>query len=233
MLSPSEIDDIVEEAAARLVARARHGVPEGRVIRRELSARLRSASAGEVIAVGLALARRPDVKAARARWIGWELINKHKGAIAELDLPHVEALLEGADTWDEVDGHGICISGPAWRSGRIRDADILAWTESDDLWRRRAALVATVVLNSASHGGAGDAARTLGVADRLVDDREDMVVKAMSWALRKLADHDRAAVEAWLAAHGARVAARVRREVGTKLRTGRKNQRPARFPTPA
>jgi 3-methyladenine DNA glycosylase AlkD len=89
--------------------------------------------------------------------------------------------------------------------------------------RRRAALVATVVLTIKAHGGTGDTKRTLAIAKALIDDREDMVVKAMSWALRCLADWDRAAVEAFLAEHEERLAARVKRETRTKLRTGKKN----------
>jgi 3-methyladenine DNA glycosylase AlkD len=57
----------------------------------------------------------------------------------------------------------------------------------------------------------------------LVDDRDDMVVKALSWALRELTVWDPAAVQAFLDEHGDRVAARVRREVSNKLATGLKN----------
>ena len=232
MLSPSEIAAIAADAADRLLVRPREGVPEARVIRRELSARLKSASGADVVAVGLAIARTPALKASRARWVGWELISKHKAALASLDLAMVEALGAGNDTWDEVDGYGTCIAGPAWLHGLIRDEDVIAWTQREDLWRRRTALVATVILNSRTHGGPGDTARTFAVTDRLLDDREDMVVKAMSWALRKLSGRDRAAVEAYLSANEARLAARVRREVGVKLRTGRKTVRPQK-PTPA
>jgi 3-methyladenine DNA glycosylase AlkD len=44
-----------------------------------------------------------------------------------------------------------------------------------------------------------------------VDDRHDMVVKALSWALRAAAPWDAAAVDGFLARHP--VAPRVRREV--------------------
>ncbi len=68
------------------------------------------------------------------------------------------------------------------------------------------------------------APRTLAVCALLVDDREAMVVKALSWALRSAVGHDPAAVEAFVAAHDDRLAARVRREVRNKLTTGRKNR---------
>jgi 3-methyladenine DNA glycosylase AlkD len=48
----------------------------------------------------------------------------------------------------------------------------------------------------------------------------DMVVKALSWSLRELAKHDPAPVTSFLAVEQARLAARVKREVGNKLTTG-------------
>jgi 3-methyladenine DNA glycosylase AlkD len=59
----------------------------------------------------------------------------------------------------------------------------------------------------------------------LLDDRADMVVKAMSWALRELAKRDQRAVAAFIARQRTRMAPRLLREVGNKLRTGLKNPR--------
>jgi hypothetical protein len=57
----------------------------------------------------------------------------------------------------------------------------------------------------------------------LVADSDDMVVKAMSWALRALVVHDADAVGRFLAEHEGILAARVMREVRNKLATGLKN----------
>ena len=221
-LTPPEIDVLAGDAVRDILGCGRAGVPEVRVIRRRLSARLKDEPGLDVVAVGLAIASAPAMKAARARWVGWELINQHRSAPDGLDVAMVEALGAGNSSWDEVDGFGLYIAGAAWLRGRISDVDVMAWATSSDLWRRRAALVATVVLNSKTHGGKGDRARTLRIAEALVEDREDMVIKALSWALRRLVAWDRAAVEAFLARHEDRLAARVKREVRTKLRTGRK-----------
>ena len=85
------------------------------------------------------------------------------------------------------------------------------------------ALVSTLALNLRPHGGYWDVAHTLAVCWMLVDDRDDMVVKALSGALRALVVHDPGAVEAFLAEHEDELAARVKREVNNKLRTGLKN----------
>jgi 3-methyladenine DNA glycosylase AlkD len=50
-----------------------------------------------------------------------------------------------------------------------------------------------------------------------------MVVKAMSWALRRLGTNDPAAARYFIDQHQADLASRVLREVSRKLATGRKN----------
>jgi 3-methyladenine DNA glycosylase AlkD len=80
-----------------------------------------------------------------------------------------------------------------------------------------------VPLNLRSRGGTGDTNRTLDICRRLVADRDDMVVKALSWALRQLVVWDPDAVRSFLEADDGVLAPRVRREVRNKLETGRKN----------
>ncbi len=61
----------------------------------------------------------------------------------------------------------------------------------------------------------------------LVKDRDDMVVKALSWALRELARRDPESVREFLAEHREELAPRVLREVNNKVVTGLKNSRRA------
>jgi 3-methyladenine DNA glycosylase AlkD len=81
-------------------------------------------------------------------------------------------------------------------------------------------------LNVRAQGGQGDSTRTLAVCSQLVHDRDPMVVKALSWALRELAVRDPDSVRAFLQAREVELAPRVVREVSCKLDTGRKNRRP-------
>ena len=112
--------------------------------------------------------------------------------------------------------------GQAWREGLVSDKKIHAWTKSPDRWRRRLALVATVPLNSKARGGSGDSVRTLRVCRLLLDDRDAMVVKALSWALRELAKQQPTVVAEFIEFEEDRLAALVKREVRNKLRTGKK-----------
>jgi 3-methyladenine DNA glycosylase AlkD len=65
--------------------------------------------------------------------------------------------------------------------------------------------------------------RTLEICRLLIADRDDLVVKAMSWALRRLGTNDPAAARYFIDQYQADLASRVMREVSRKLATGRKN----------
>ncbi len=126
------------------------------------------------------------------------------------------------DSWGSVDWF-VDLAGPAWRAGQLSDTRVLRWTRSQSRWWRRAALVCTVSLNRKTWGGTGDTPRTLAVCEVLAGDRDDMVAKGLSWALRDLIAHDRRAVEQFLQKHEGELPALVKREVRSKLTTGRKN----------
>jgi 3-methyladenine DNA glycosylase AlkD len=160
-----------------------------------------------------------------SRWLACEVIARHKAAFARIGEAEVEEFGQGINSWGSVDGFARLLAGPAWLKGQVSDELIHRWARSEDRWWRRAALVSTVALNVRSHGGYGDVPRTLAVCRMLVDDHDDMVVKAMSWALRELVVHDPDAVWAFLEETEGRLGARARREVRNKLTTGLKNPR--------
>jgi 3-methyladenine DNA glycosylase AlkD len=157
-------------------------------------------------------------------WLAYEILRAAPRAVAgAATRKSISRLAVGMASWGHVDCFACFVGGVAWREGRITDAEIARWARSRDRWRRRAALVSTVALNCRARGaGAPQPTRTLAVCAILLDDRDDMVVKAMSWALRELAKRDPAPVRRFLARHDGRIAARIRREVGNKLRTGLK-----------
>jgi len=199
--------------------------PSIRAILRPVARRLRQAPPDEVLSAARALVR-TDVH--EARQLAWELIGGRRDVIARLDAAAVEALGHGNDNWATVDGFSVYVAGPAWREGRVRDRDVARWAAGDDRWWRRTALVSTVALNQRSRGGSGDAPRTLAACGLLAHDRDPVVAKALSWALRALVGVDAAAVRSFLDRHGETLHALVRREVRRKLETGRKSGRRTR-----
>jgi len=195
-------------------------VPACRAIAREIAKERKGAPPEQVIELAQQLV---DTGGFDARQVGYLVFERHKPALAALTRKQIEALGAGIDNWASVDCFGVTIAGPAWRAGQLTDAAIFQWARSKDLWWRRLALVCTVALNAKTRGGAGDPERTIAVCELLADDHEDMIAKALSWALRKLGERDPAPVRAFLAEHEAVLAKRVLREVRTKLTTGKKN----------
>jgi 3-methyladenine DNA glycosylase AlkD len=212
------VDEVADEILARIRTLAEPSTQSIRRVRREYSVEIRNWPGPAVLDLASRLA-------GTQRWVAYELVHHHRGARSMLDAAAVKQLGRGLDSWGAVDAFARYISGPAWQQGRLPDALIQGWAASDDRWWRRAALVSTVPLNLRAAGGTGDTRRTLDICERLVDDRDDMVVKALSWALRELVIWDRAAVHQFLTDHNSRLAARARREVTNKLEVGLKDRR--------
>lgn len=153
----------------------------------------------------------------------FEMLWRNKDSLRIIRLKDIEQLGQNIDNWVSVDTLSILITGWAWRENQISDNDVFSWLRSENRWWRRTAVVSTVPLNLRSRGGTGDAERTLMICEKVVDDRDDMIVKALSWSLRELSKSDKAAVEDFMKKYDSDLAGRVRREVYTKLETGRKN----------
>ncbi len=159
---------------------------------------------------------------AAARIVAFEVLAGHPAAFAKLNTRRITTMASRLSDWGSIDLFGVTVAGKAWREGILDDDSIRVWTQSSNRWMRRLVLVATVPLNSKARGGSGDVIRTLDICGRLISDRDDMVIKALSWALRELAKRDPASVEAFLTAESHHLPARVRREVMNKLTFGTK-----------
>lgn len=164
-----------------------------------------------------------DTNILECQQLAFEFIWKNKKALQEITPEQIFALGKTLDNWVSVDMYCLCITGYCWRTGILTDLVIENWTKSENRWIRRTALVSTVPLNLRSRGGTGDVERTLRICSTLLTDYDDMVVKAMSWALRELSKSDKHAVEVFLEENYHKLHSRVKREVETKLRTGKKN----------
>ena len=155
--------------------------------------------------------------------LAFELLWKNKNALGMVGLKDIEELGQNIDNWATVDTLSVLIAGQAWRENRISDQDVLKWLKSENRWWRRMAVVSTVPLNLKSRGGSGDSKRTLLICKKVVNERDDMIVKALSWALRELSKSDKQSVVIFMDKYDSHLAGRVKREVHTKLETGRKN----------
>lgn len=98
--------------------------------------------------------------------------------------------------------------------------EVEAWTRSDHMWTRRAALVSTLPWTKQNHPKPDELEardRILGWAAGYVDDRDWFIQKAIAWWLRDLSKHDPDRTRGFLAEHGARLKAFARKEAGKYL----------------
>lgn len=214
------IESAAESISSRIFLLESFTTESIRALRRELSRALAKEPARFVVEVALRLLEHHTFE---HRFVAYELVCKHRAALASLDDKDLRLLGRGVSSWVEVDCFGCYLSGPAWREHQISDKVIHRWARSKDRWWRRVALVSTVPLNSKARGGSGDTDRTIEACRLLLSDRDDMVVKAMSWALRELSKRDPKSVRQFLTENRDVIAARVVREVSNKLSTGLKN----------
>ncbi len=216
------VNNLAADVINRLALLSKRNTESIRALRREFSKRLSDAPPEFVFRLSLHLLKRKETV---PRFLAYELIQHHREALRSLNPKKLKLLGAGIDNWGAVDTFACYLAGPAWRERQVPDTLIARWAHSKERWWRRAALVSTVPLNSKARGGAGDTARTLSICEMLVSDRDDMVVKALSWALRELTKRDPQAVRGFLRTHQAVLAPRVIREVQNKLRTGLKTPR--------
>ena len=215
------VDDVVKAIEIELRALAHPNVEAIRSVRQKFSRQLAQASPDKIVELADRIVRHAVIP----RFVAYELIQCHQPALQSLTPAILEDLGTGNSSWDEVDTFACLLSGPVWRERQVPDKLIERWARSKDRWWRRTAVVSTVPLNNKARGGHGDAERTLLICRMLVEDRDDMVVKALSWALRELSKRDFDSVKKFVDEHEDALAPRVLREVKNKLRTGLKNPR--------
>jgi 3-methyladenine DNA glycosylase AlkD len=123
------------------------------------------------------------------------------------------------DSWAIADA--ACIAGQkrlVADPARLDEVD--AWTHSDHMWSRRAALVITLPWTKQNHPKPADEAirdRILGWAARYVSDPDWFIQKAVAWWVRDLSRHDPARASAFLGGPGRDLKPFARRDAARHL----------------
>ncbi len=97
----------------------------------------------------------------------------------------------GVNNWDLVDSSAPHIVG-RWLENRDRSV-LYDLSRSELLWDRRIAIIATLHFIRKN-----DFEDTLSIADILLEDREDLIHKAVGWMLREVGKRDRETEERFL-----------------------------------
>ena len=195
-------------------------VPNEKKVLKEVRKLTHTFSPSEKIALGIELV---ETGIFECQHIAYEYLGKDLTVMNEISEKNINSLGKNLDNWVSVDGFSIYITGKAWQLNRIGIDKILLYLSSDDHWIRRIAVVSTVSLNLRSQGGKGDPEKTLNICSRVVDDHHDMIVKALSWALRELSKQNKDVVFDFLDTYENKIHPKVKREVMNKLITGKKN----------
>jgi len=194
-------------------------VPNTRIVIKELKFKTKAWTEKEKIHLAKKLI---ESKIFECQQIAFEFVAKDKKILQKMTHQDFIDLGKNLDNWISVDTYSIYLMGYAWRSGIISDVEIKNYLKSTNHWQRRIAVVATVGLNLKSHGGKGDVKHTIEICELVVHDHHQMIVKALSWALRELSKRDKLPVEEFIDKYRDRLHNKVIREVTTKLDTGKK-----------
>ena len=123
------------------------------------------------------------------------------------------------DAWALAD-HACIAAQKRITADPARIDTVETWTQSDNMWTRRAALVATLPFTKQNFPKDFELQirdRVLGWAASYCDDRDWFIQKAVAWWLRDLSKHDPARTESFLEENGARMKAFARKEAAQYL----------------
>jgi 3-methyladenine DNA glycosylase AlkD len=164
------------------------------------------------------------------RMFAVELLERRLDLMGPPDLVLLERLLRESGTWALVDGLAASVVGElVERHPDELDAVLRRWASDDELWVRRAALLAH--LPGLRRGG-GDFGRFGQLADGMLEEREFFVRKAIGWVLRETGKRRPELVTAWLEPRAQRASGVTIREAVKYLpETDRRRLLAARRPT--
>ncbi len=104
------------------------------------------------------------------------------------------------NNWDLIDAIVPKIVGAYLVTQRKKRKNLYTLAQSDDLWERRIAMLATF-----SFIREDDFDDTLAIAELLLDDPHDLIHKATGWMLREVGKRDLATLRGFLDAHAFRM----------------------------
>ncbi len=102
-------------------------------------------------------------------------------------MPLLEEMLLQSPTWDLVDDISIHLVGTVLEKDRKAYRYLKKWSRSENFWMRRASLISPILL---FRKGRGDTGLFYAFAERMLEEKEFFIRKAMGWGLREIAKAD-------------------------------------------
>jgi 3-methyladenine DNA glycosylase AlkD len=134
--------------------------------------------------------------------------------LAEHHIEVVEEFVRDSETWALVDGLAIDVAGQLLERFPSLESTMQRWSTDADFWIRRSALLAYL---RPLRRGEGHFDRFAEKADRMLEEREFFIRKAIGWVLRETAKQRPALVTGWIAPRTHRASGVTMREVTRHL----------------
>ena len=156
-----------------------------------------------------------EARVAAAKLLTQARIKPDDGAAWDL----IQTWVPQFDAWAIAD-HACIAAQKRITADPSRIEAVEGWTTSENMWQRRAALVATLPFTKQNFPKPFELDirdRVLGWAATYADDRDWFIQKAIAWWLRDLSKHDAARALAFLETHGLRLKPFARKEAAQYL----------------
>ncbi|NMC15891.1 MAG: DNA alkylation repair protein [Chloroflexi bacterium] len=130
-----------------------------------------------------------------AQYCACSYLNRVSARLTAADLPVLKRLVQTKSWWDSVDTLSGVIGSLVLRCPELKQ-DMLAWSQDEDLWTRRAAII-----HQLDYKKETDTALLERIILNNLGTREFFINKAIGWSLRQYSRGDPAWVAAFVRAH--------------------------------
>jgi 3-methyladenine DNA glycosylase AlkD len=116
-----------------------------------------------------------------------ELLRSRRGVLESADISLLRWMLERSNSWAYVDAIAIHIVGPLVEDDPGLSRELDRWSEDENFWLRRSAILALLL---PLRRGSGDWHRFQRYADKMLEEKEFFIRKAIGWVLREVSKKD-------------------------------------------
>lgn len=134
----------------------------------------------ELLRLARALWRRPVHEAKRVATL---LLQERWSLLEADDIETLESFLRNSGSWAYVDNIAVPVVGRLVERHPALHGTLDRWSEDDDFWIRRSAMLALLL---PLRRGEGDWDRFVGYADAMLEEKEFFIRKATGWVLREV-----------------------------------------------
>ena len=142
------------------------------------------------------------------------LLSRLKKTLSSKHLAAIDPMIDAVEDWEVCDQLSMNVLGGIVADNLAETARLEAWAQSDNPWRRRAAVASTTAL---TQKGRAHVTEALAVCRHVMTEKDAGVKKAVGWALREASRKGPDAVNAFMLSWKDRAERRILNEGSQKL----------------